>query len=286
MAVININGVWCAKDEATVSVYDHGLLYGDGLFEGIRIYRGRLFKLEEHLDRLYEGARAILLKIPAERADLAELLRESCKRLGEREGYIRLVVTRGTGSLGISPDSCERGTVIIIADKIQLYPRELYEKGIKVVTAASRRITSDIFDPRIKSLNYLNNVLAKLEAKLAGCLEAVMLNREGYVCECTGDNLFIVKGGVLKTPASHLGMLEGITRNTVLQLADGLALTYEEAFLTRFDLYTADECFLTGSGAEMIPVVSVDGRPVGDGKSGAVTKRLIRAFKELIDSEK
>jgi branched-chain amino acid aminotransferase len=282
MAVINIDGKWCKEDEATISVYDHGLLYGDGLFEGIRIYGGRIFKLKAHLDRLYEGALAILLEIPLSKDDLRVLLLESIKRLDEQEGYIRLLVTRGKGSLGISPDSCSRATVIVIADTIQLYPADLYDRGIKIVTAGSRRITGDIFDPRIKSLNYLNNVLAKIEAKQAGCLEAVMLNREGYICECTGDNIFIVKKGILKTPASHLGMLEGITRNTIMELAEKRGMSTEEAVMTRFDLYTADECFLTGSGAEIIPVIMIDGRPIGTGKPGQVGKELTGAFKNLV----
>jgi len=282
MAIINVDGQWCPKEEAKVSVYDHGLLYGDGLFEGIRIYGGRIFKLEAHLDRLYEGARAILLTIPLSRGEMAALLEEGVRRYGEQEGYIRLVVTRGAGSLGISPDTCPKATVVMIVDSIQLYPKEYYEKGIRVITAASRRLTGDIFDPRIKSLNYLNNVLGKLEAKQAGCLEAVFLNREGYVCECTGDNIFVVKKGVLKTPASYLGMLEGITRNTMLELAEGAGIPWEESVMTRFDLYTADECFLTGSGAEIIPVTAVDGRTVGDGHPGEMSLRMMELFRKLV----
>ncbi|MBN2626794.1 MAG: branched-chain-amino-acid transaminase [Spirochaetales bacterium] len=282
MAVINVDGQWCPKEEAKISVYDHGLLYGDGLFEGIRIYGGRIFKLHAHLERLYEGARAILLEIPLNREEMVALLEEAVRRYGEQEGYIRLVITRGAGSLGISPDSCPRATVIVIADAIQLYPKEHYEKGIKVITAASRRLTGDIFDPRIKSLNYLNNVLGKLEAKQAGCLEAVFLNREGYVCECTGDNIFVVKKGVLMTPPSYLGMLEGITRNTMLELAEKAGIPWEEKVMTRFDLYTADECFLTGSGAEIIPVTAVDGRTVGSGMPGPLSLRMTSLFGELV----
>ncbi|MDC7219573.1 MAG: branched-chain-amino-acid transaminase [Spirochaetales bacterium] len=282
MAIININGEWCDKEEAKISVYDHGLLYGDGLFEGIRIYGGKIFKLEAHLERLSEGARAIMLTLPSSLEEIGALLEEGVRRYGQDEGYIRLVVTRGTGSLGISPDSCEKATLVMIIDEIQLYPREFYEEGIKVVTAASRRLTGDIFDPRIKSLNYLNNVLAKLEAKQAGCLEAVMLNREGYVCECTGDNIFVVKKGVLLTPPSHLGMLEGITRNTMIELARTGEIPFEEKVMTRFDLYTADECFLTGSGAEVIPVVSVDGRTIGTGRPGELTQKMRELFRKRI----
>ena len=281
-AVINIDGEWCSGNEAKISVYDHGLLYGDGLFEGIRIYGGRIFKLEEHMERLYEGARAIMLTIPMTPDEMGALLEESVRRYGEKEGYIRLVVTRGPGSLGISPDTCPRASVIVIVDSIQLYPREHYEKGIAVVTAASRRLSGDIFDPRIKSLNYLNNVLAKLEAKQAGCLEAIMLNKEGYVCECTGDNIFVVKKGVLHTPPSYLGMLEGITRNTMIELAEEGNIPFSERVMTRFDLYTADECFLTGSGAEIIPVISVDGRMVGSGKPGELSRRLAGLFSERV----
>ncbi|MDC7224370.1 MAG: branched-chain-amino-acid transaminase [Spirochaetales bacterium] len=281
-AIINVDGLWCDREEAKVSVYDHGLLYGDGLFEGIRIYGGKIFKLEEHLDRLFEGARAIMLTLPLSKEELAALLVEGVRRYGETEGYIRLVVTRGAGSLGISPDSCERATVIMIVDGIQLYPKERYEEGIAVVTAASRRLTGDIFDPRIKSLNYLNNVLAKMEAKQAGCLEAVMLNKEGYVCECTGDNIFVVKKGVLLTPPSYLGMLEGITRNTMIELAREGGIPFEERVMTRFDLYTADECFLTGSGAEVIPVVTVDGRSVGSGRPGEISRKMTELFKKRV----
>ncbi len=281
-AVINIDGEWCSGNEAKISVYDHGLLYGDGLFEGIRIYGGRIFKLEEHMERLYEGARAIMLTIPMTAEEMGSLLEESVRRYGEKEGYIRLVVTRGPGSLGISPDTCPRASVIVIVDSIQLYPREHYEKGIAVVTAASRRLSGDIFDPRIKSLNYLNNVLAKLEAKQAGCLEAIMLNKEGYVCECTGDNIFVVKKGVLHTPPSYLGMLEGITRNTMIELAEEGNIPFSERVMTRFDLYTADECFLTGSGAEIIPVISVDGRMVGSGKPGEMSRKLAGLFSERV----
>lgn len=296
MAVVYVDGEWFDKDSAKISVYDHGLLYGDGLFEGIRVYSGNVFKLNEHIDRLFEGACAILLEVPMERLHLELMLTEGVRRFtnqtGLTDGYIRLVVTRGSGDLGIDPAKCSRATVIAIFDTIELYAPEYYEKGISVVTAATRRLESTIFDPRVKSLNYLNNILAKLEAKQAGCIEAVMLNRDGYVTECTADNIFLVTGGVLKTPAPHLGLLKGITRQTVINLAmdsmktsSNIAIeSFEEAVLTRFDLYTADECFLTGSGAELMPVVSIDGRRIGSGRPGPVTQHLTAAFQRFAAS--
>jgi len=279
MASVWIDGTWFAKDEAKISVYDHGLLYGDGLFEGIRMYGGQIFMLESHLDRLFDGARAISLHIPYTREELSLMLKEGVRREKRDDGYIRLIVTRGKGDLGINPKTCPRATVIAIIDSISLYPSEYYEKGIDIVTASSRRLQGDIFDPRIKSLNYLNNVLAKLEAQVAGCIEAVLLNREGYVTECTGDNIFIVKKGVLKTSAPWLGLLEGITRNVVISLAKDLGIPVEETTMTRFDLYTADEVFLTGSGAEMIPVRCIDGRLIGTGSRGEITSRVMEAFR-------
>ena len=291
MATIFIDGSWTDEQEAKISVYDHGLLYGDGLFEGIRIYNGKIFKLEEHLRRLFEGAKAIMLTIPHTENELADILITGASKLVEEQaggdGYIRLIVTRGVGDLGLDPRKCARPSVIAIIDSIELYPQELYESGIPIITASSRRVESSVFDPRIKSLNYLNNILAKQEAILAGCLEAVMLNHDGYLTECTGDNIFLVKDGTLKTPASHLGILEGITRNTILELARENGIPAEETMLTRFDLYTADECFLSGSGAEMMPVTSVDGRTVGGqktggGKPGPITERLLEAFRAFI----
>lgn len=283
MAVVWIDGEWFAKEDAKISVYDHGLLYGDGLFEGIRIYNGKIFKLDEHLDRLFEGARAIKIDVPYSRGKIEALLREGVEREKKKDGYIRLLVTRGPGALGINANLCPRASVIAIFDDISLYPKAQYETGIAIVTASTRRLQGDIFDPRIKSLNYLNNVLAKMEAQIAGCLEAVLLNREGYVTECTGDNIFIVKKGALKTPSSYLGLLEGITRNTILSLASGLSIKTEETVMTRFDLFTADECFLTGSGAELIPVTMIDGRAIGSGKPGPVTAQLTAAFKTLVN---
>ena len=279
---VNIDGKLYDKENAVVSVFDHGLLYGDGVFEGIRIYNGRIFELEAHIERLYQSARALLLEIPKSPGALIRDVRETVEANAKTDGYIRLIVTRGRGNLGLDPASCDRPTVIIIVDDIQLYPENCYRDGIAVVTAAIRRIPSDCLDPRIKSLNYLNNILAKLEAKQAGCMEAVMLNREGFVAECTADNIFTVAQGCLKTPASNLGALDGITRRTVWQLAEGLDILKQECALTRYDLYTADECLLTGTGAEIMPVVKIDGRIIGNGRPGIVTHRLQTAFSEYI----
>jgi branched-chain amino acid aminotransferase len=277
-----IDGEYFEKKDAKISVFDHGLLYGDGLFEGIRIYSGKAFKLNEHMERLYEGARAILLDIPYSLQQLCAQVEDAIRRNSKQDGYIRLVVTRGTGDLGISPYLCKKASVIIIVDDISLYPAENYATGIPIVTAASRRIGVDAFDVRVKSLNYLNNVLAKIEARQAGCMEAVLLNSAGYVAECTGDNIFIVKKGAVLSPAPTDAILDGITRRTVFDLAKGLGVEARAASLTRFDLYTADECFMTGTGAEIMPVTKIDGRPIGDGKPGSLTGRLEKAFKDFV----
>jgi len=277
-----IDGEYFEKKDAKISVFDHGLLYGDGLFEGIRIYAGKAFKLKEHLERLYGGARAILLDIPYPPGQLCAQIEDAIRVNDKEEGYIRLVVTRGMGDLGISPYLCKRASVIVIVDDISLYPAENYSSGIPIVTAASRRIGVDAFDVRVKSLNYLNNVLAKIEARQAGCMEAVLLNSAGYVAECTGDNIFIVKKGILLSPAPTDAILDGITRRTVFELAAGLGIEARAATLTRFDLYTADECFMTGTGAEIMPVTKVDGRPIGDGKPGILCGKLEKAFKAFV----
>ncbi|MDK2888422.1 branched chain amino acid aminotransferase apoenzyme [Desulfofundulus australicus DSM 11792] len=279
--IIYLNGEFVPEEQAVVSVFDHGLLYGDGVFEGIRAYYNRVFKLREHIVRLYESARSIGLEIPMTMAEMEEVVLETCRRNGLRDAYIRLVVTRGPGDLGLDPRKCSRPTIFCIAASIQLYPEELYEKGLELVTVATRRNLPEACNPRVKSLNYLNNIYAKMEANLVGAPEAVMLNQEGYVAEATGDNIFIVKNGVLITPPPHVGILEGITRNTVMEIARQKGIQVEEKLFTRHDIYTADECFLTGTAAEVIPAVKLDGRVIGDGRPGEITRELIRAYREL-----
>jgi len=281
--MIYIDGQYYTKEDAKISVFDHGLLYGDGVFEGIRIYNHRIFKLKEHVKRLYESARTIHLTIAMQPPELEDLLNQMVARSGKQNGYIRLVVTRGDGPLGIDPEKCPRSRMIIIVDDIQLYPMEFYEKGIEIITASYRRIPVDCLDPRIKSLNYLNNVLAKIEAKQNNCLESVMLNTAGFVTECTADNIFNVKDNVLKTPATYHGVLAGITRSVILEIGDRLGLKPEEGTLTRFDLYNADECFLSGTGAEIIPVVRVDRITIGNGRPGLVTGKIRTQYNEMIN---
>ena len=276
-----INGKLVDKAQATVSVYDHGLLYGDGVFEGIRVYHGKVFRLKEHIDRLYDSARAIWLEIPMTREDMTRAVEETVKANEKKDGYIRLVVTRGPGTLGLDPRKCEP-QVFIIVDDISLYPRELYENGLEIITAATIRNHPAALNPRIKSLNYLNNILAKIEAIRGGCLEALMLNPEGKVAECTGDNVFVVKHGTIRTPPLDAGILEGVTRNAVIELARKAGYTVREEALTRHDVFTADELFLTGTAAEIIPVVKCDGRPIGSGKPGPVTKKLRELFQQLV----
>jgi branched-chain amino acid aminotransferase len=278
---VYIDGKFLDEKNAKVSVFDHGLLYGDGVFEGIRAYNGRVFKLAEHIERLYWSAKAILLTIPISPAEMTRAVVETCRRNKLRDGYIRLVVTRGVGTLGLNPNRCKRASVIVIADKLQLYPVEYYEKGLDIVTVATTRMLPNSVNPAIKSLNYLNNILAKIEANNAGVEEAIMLNSEGFVAECTGDNIFIVQKGRLMTPPLSAGALYGITRNTVIDCAHELQIPSSEPNLTRYDLFTADECFLTGTGAELIPVVKIDGRIIGNGKPGPVYGRLNQRFREL-----
>lgn len=279
---IYIDGKYYDKADAKVSVFDHGLLYGDGVFEGIRIYNGKVFRLKEHIERLYESAKAVLLEIPMTKEEMKAAVLDAVKANERKDGYIRLVITRGEGSLGLDPSSCKKATVIIIVSDIQLYPKEYYEKGIALVTVTSRRIPSECLDPRIKSLNYLNNIMAKLEAKQAGCLEAVMLNHQGFVAECTADNIFIVKEGRLLTPAAYHGALEGITRQTVMEIAEKISIKSEETTLAPYDLYTADECFMTGTGAEIVPVIKIDGRVIGNGMPGKITKVLWENFRRYV----
>jgi len=279
---IYISGKYYDKENAKVSVYDHGLLYGDGVFEGMRSYAGKVFRMKEHIDRLYESANAICLTIPMSKSDMEAAVYETLTKNGLIDAYIRLVITRGAGALGLDPNQTSDPQIIIIADSIKLYPAEFYDKGLKIVTASTIRNHPAAFNPRVKSLNYLNNIMAKIEGLRAGCIEAVMLNHKGEVAECTGDNIFIVKHGVLMTPPKDAGILEGITRNAILDLAKSLGITAFEQTMTRHDLYVADECFLTGSAAEVIPVIDIDGRSISDGKVGPITTKLIAAFKELV----
>jgi len=279
---IYIDGAFHDRQNAKISVFDHGLLYGDGVFEGIRVYEGCVFRLREHLERLYESARAIALEIPIPPEAMIDVVVETARRNGRRNAYIRLVVTRGEGDLGLDPHNCKRATVICIVDDVKLYPEELYRQGLKVITASTRQVGPGTFDARIKSLNYLKSVLAKIEARRAGALEAVMLNEEGFVAECTADNIFIVKRGALLTPPLWDGALAGITRGTILELAARMGIPAREERLARFDLFNADECFLTGTGAEIIPVVDIDDRRIGEGVPGPVTMRVLEAFREMI----
>lgn len=283
--VIYIDGEFVPEDRAVISVFDHGLLYGDGIFEGIRAYHNRVFKLREHIDRLYDSAKVLLLDIPLTPEEMTAVVLETMRRNGLREGYIRLIVTRGVGDLGLDPRKCKRACVVCIGASIQLYPDEYYEQGLEIVTVPTRRNLGEAVNPRIKSLNYLNNILAKIEASLAGTIEAVMLSAEGYVAEATGDNIFLVKNGVLITPPPHVGILEGITRNTVMELARLRGVSVAEKLFTRYELYTADECFLTGTAAEVIPVVKVDARVIGSGRPGELTRTLIDDFHELTKTD-
>jgi branched-chain amino acid aminotransferase len=278
---IYIDGNFYPESEAKISVFDHGLLYGDGVFEGIRFYQGRVFRLEEHIARLWNSAKGIALEIPMSASELTAATLETIRQNDLHDGYIRLLVTRGIGSLGLSPDSCRRASIIIIAATIALYPTALYEKGLTMITCATRRIGPAALSPRIKSLNYLNNVLAKIEAQQAGAAEGVMLNDQGYVAECTGDNLFILKAGRLYTPPINAGILEGVTRRVAIELAAKNGLVAEERDLTRYDIITADECFLTGTAAEIISAVELDRRPIGTGQPGPVTLKLIEEFRRL-----
>ena len=284
MPQVNLNGDLVDKSAAKISVYDHGLLYGDGVFEGIRVYSGKVFRLHEHVERLYESALHLLLDIPWPRDRIiAEVLRtvDANKKI---DGYIRLVVTRGEGTLGLDPNKCSNPQVIIIVDDISLYPPKMYDEGMEVITSSIIRSHPNTISPRVKSLNYLNNILAKIEATRAGVPEAIMLNHMGEVAECTADNLFLVKHGLLRTPPISAGILEGITRNTVIDLAEASGITVQEMALTRHDVYSADELFLTGTGAEIIPVVKVDGRVIGNGKPGPIGRSLRERYQVLVRS--
>jgi branched-chain amino acid aminotransferase len=278
---VSIDGQLIDKEHAKISVYDHGLLYGDGVFEGIRVYGGRVFLHKEHIDRLYESALAIRLTIPLDKPQMMRAVEQTVAANGISDGYVRLVVTRGAGYLGLDARKTSNPQVIVIADTITLYPEEFYQKGLAIITASTLRNHPGALSPRIKSLNYLNNILAKIEATDAGCQEALMLNHKGEVAECTGDNIFIVRRGVLKTPPTDAGILEGVTRNVVLKLAREAGLPTQEVTLLRHDIFAADECFLTGTAAEVVPVVKLDGREIGTGKPGSVTQDLRGRFQRL-----
>ncbi|MGA1204846.1 MAG: branched-chain-amino-acid transaminase [Opitutales bacterium] len=282
---IYMNGTMVDAADAKVSVFDHGLLYGDGIFEGIRLYKGCVFRLDEHLDRLEKSAKAILLNLPWDRATIAEAICESCRVNGLVDGYLRVLVTRGVGSLGLSHTNCKDPQLIIIADKITLYPENHYTQGLKIITSPTRRINPAALPPMVKSLNYLNNILAKADALQAGCLEAIMLNDQGYVAECTGDNIFIRHKDKWFTPPTSAGALRGITRGAVLDIMEELGFQCEEGNMTRYDIWTADEMFLTGTAAEVIPVVEVDGRIIGDGVPGGLTHRILEAFHTLVSKD-
>ncbi len=281
---VYINGKLVPQAEATVSVFDHGLLYGDGVFEGLRSYGGKVFRLAEHVRRLYESARSIWLTIPMSQAEMCQAINETVATNGIDDGYIRAIVTRGAGTLGLDPNRCSNPQVIIIADTITLYPDELYEKGLEIVTVSVIRNHPAALNARIKSLNYLNNILAKIEGLQAGCIEALMLNHKGEVAECTGDNIFLVRDGKLMTPGLNAGILGGITRDAVIELAQEAGIEVLKVSLTKHDVYIADECFLTGTAAEVIPVVKVDSRSIGAGKPGPVTLELKKRFHELARS--
>jgi branched-chain amino acid aminotransferase len=279
---IYLDGKFVDEADAKVSVFDHGLLYGDGVFEGIRLYGGNIFRLEEHLERLEDSAKALLLSMPLSRKELRDVICEACRQNNLTDGYIRLVITRGVGDLGLAPWLCAKPSIFIIASKISLYPQEHYDNGLAIVTVPTRRISPAALPPTIKSLNYLNNILAKIEAKQFGALEAIMLNDQGHIAECTADNIFTVHKGVLRTPATSQGALKGITRGTIFDIAAELGIPIRETDMTRYDVWVADECFLTGSGAEVIPVTKLDGRVIGDGRPGPITRKILASFRRRV----
>ena len=282
---IYIDGEYFDKKNAKISVFDHGLLYGDGIFEGIRFYEGRVFKLKEHIQRLFISAKAILLEIEMTQDEIEEAVCETIRKNGLTDGYVRLLVTRGVGTLGLSPFACDKSTVIIIADSISLYPDEKYKEGLKLITCSTRRTAPAALSPSVKSLNYLNNVMAKVEAIFADAEEGLMLNEQGFVAECTGDNIFVVRDGKIKTPPSSAGALPGITREVIFQIAENLGVGIEESQMTRYDIYAADECFLTGTAAEVIAAVSLDRRLIGNGKPGPITEKFIESFRNIVGQE-
>ncbi|WP_281975395.1 branched-chain-amino-acid transaminase [Halobacillus litoralis] len=282
---IYLSGEYVRKEEAVVSVYDHGFLYGDGVFEGIRVYEGNIFKLEEHLGRLYDSAKSIMLHIPYDKEELEEIIAETVRRNQLETAYIRVVVSRGAGNLGLDPASCAQPRLVVIAEALSLFPKELYERGVRLASVSSRRNRPDVLPPQVKSLNYLNNILVKMEANQAGVDEALMMNDQGYVTEGSADNIFIVKNGTILTPPTYLGALEGITRNAIIDLAEEKGYNIKEQPFTRHDVYVADEVFLTGTAAEVIAVVEVDQRKVGDGRPGVVTNHLLSEFRKITTTD-
>ena len=283
--LIYVNGEFVTKDKAVVSVYDHGFLYGDGVFEGIRAYNGNVFRLKEHLVRLYESAKSIMLEIPQTIEEMEQIIIETLRLNNLQSGYIRLVVSRGKGNLGIDPRSCPTPSVICIAEELALFPKALYETGVEVISASYRRNRSDVLSPKTKSLNYLNNVLVKIEANQAGVPEALMMNDQGYVAEGSSDNIFIVKNGVIMTPPGYVGALVGITRNAIMEVAEQKGYIVKEDVFTRHDVYVADEVFLTGTAAEVIAAVKIDGRVIGDGKPGPITNDILQGFREIVEKD-
>jgi branched-chain amino acid aminotransferase len=282
---IFLDGEFVKKEDAVISVFDHGFLYGDGVFEGIRVYSGNVFRLDAHLKRLFESAQSIMLKIPFTKEEMTQLIVDTIRKNQLKSAYIRVVVSRGKGNLGLDPYSCSKPSVIIIAEELTMYPKEFYERGIKIASVASRRNRPDVLSPQIKSLNYLNNILVKLEANQAGVEEALMLNDQGYVTEGSADNIFIVKNGVVYTPPVYLGALEGITRNAIIDVARARGLEVKESPFTRHDVYVADEVFLTGTAVEVIAVIDVDGRKIRDGKPGEVTNLLLKEFRQIVTTD-
>ena len=282
---IYIDGSFYSKDEAKISVFDHGFLYGDGVFEGLRVYAGRIFRLRQHLERLYRSAQGIMLEVPLDVDEMAGVVAETVRRNELPDAYVRLVVSRGRGDLGLNPVNCPMATVICIVDRLTLWPEELYRKGIRVATAATRRVNAEALDPSLKSLNYLNNILARLEANRQGLGEVLLMNAQGFICEGSADNVFLVVRGEVWTPPLSAGVLEGITRNAAMELARAEGIPVREMLFNRQQVYTADECFLTGTGAEIVPVVEADGRALGAGEPGPVTRRLMETFRQLTRTE-
>jgi len=285
MYKVYVNGRWVPSEKATVSIFDHGLLYGDGVFEGIRAYNGLVFKLREHIDRLWESAHTLMLKLPLTKPQMEDIIVRTLRKNRLKNAYIRVIITRGAGDLGLDPRKCPRPGIIVITDKIRLYPESLYRKGLEIITVATARNVPEAVNPQIKSLNYLNNILAKIEAVTSGYEEALMMSSSGYVSECTGENVFIVKDGALLTPPPYVGILKGITRQCVMELGRRMGLDVREEVFTRHDVYNAGEVFLTGTAAEIVPIVKVDNRTIGQGKPGPVTAELRSAFREMTRCE-